>query len=72
MRVTSTDTLQLKALPLPARTCHKFDKIQLPLVSVPKLCAHGWNVTFDHDTVHVTNDSGDTVLRGHRDPIKNL
>ena len=56
MQATATDCLDLSNLPREARTCHKFNKVHLPLVSVPKLCAHGCTVHFGPATMHVTKN----------------
>ena len=57
MQSKATDCLALHNLPLTAQTCHKFDEeVHLPLVSVPKLCAHGCKVQFGPATVDVTNN----------------
>ena len=71
MKATATDSLTLSQLPTKARTCHKFDEIHLPLVSVPKLCANGCTVHFGDTTVNVTKD-GQVILTGTKDPTRNL
>eukprot|EP00536_Pseudo-nitzschia_multiseries_P018879 jgi/Psemu1/57773/gm1.57773_g len=53
MLSTATDLLDLPRLPLEARGCHKFDEVELPLVSVPKLCITGCHVEFSKDDVTV-------------------
>ena len=67
MQATVTDCLNLRDLPCEARTCHKLDKVNLPLVSVPKLCAHGCTVHFGPATVQVTKN-GQVILTGTKDP----
>eukprot|EP00536_Pseudo-nitzschia_multiseries_P016932 jgi/Psemu1/48510/gm1.48510_g len=51
MLSTATDLLDLPRLPLEAQGCHKFDEVELPLVSVPKLCRTGCHVEFSKDDV---------------------
>ena len=67
MQATATDCLNLRNLPREARTCHKFDKFHLPLVSVPKLCAHCCTVHFGPATVNVTKN-GQVILTGTKTP----
>eukprot|EP00536_Pseudo-nitzschia_multiseries_P003803 jgi/Psemu1/8562/gm1.8562_g len=64
--------LDLHQLPAKARGCHKFKEVDLPLVSVPKLCNHGYQVTFTRDNVEVLGPAKNTVLEGVRDPLRNL
>ena len=37
MQAKATDCLNLRNLPHEARTCHKFDEVHLPFVSVPRM-----------------------------------
>ena len=62
---------QPQSLPQEARTCHKFDDMHLPLVPVPKLCAHGCTVYFGPATVNVTKN-GRVILTGTKAPGRNL
>ena len=71
MQAKATDCLNLRNLPREARTCHKFDEVDLPLVSVPKLCAHGCTVHSGPATVYVTKN-GQVILTGTKDPARNL
>ena len=71
MQSKVTDCLAIHNLPSTARTCHKFDEVHLPLVSVPKLCAHGCKVHFGPTTVHMTKNV-QTVLLGKKDTTRNL
>ena len=70
MQAKATDCLNLSNLPREARTCHKFDKVHLPLVSVPNLCAHGCTVHFGPAAVHVTTKR-QVILSGTKDPARN-
>eukprot|EP00536_Pseudo-nitzschia_multiseries_P013056 jgi/Psemu1/33974/gm1.33974_g len=49
----ATDLLDLPRLPPAARGCHKFAEVELPLVSVPKLCSSRCHVEFSKDNVTV-------------------
>ena len=40
MQSKATDCLALSNLPSTAQTCYKVDEVDLPLVSITKLCAH--------------------------------
>ena len=71
MQSKATDCLDLGNLPRKARTCHKFEEVHLPLVSVPKLCAHGCTVHFGPLAVHVTKN-GQVILLGTKYPARNL
>ena len=71
MQAKAADCLNLSNLPHEARTCHKFDEVYLPLVSVPKLCAHGYIIHFDPATVHVTKN-GQVILSRIKDPTHNM
>lgn len=70
MQATSTDKLDLPLLPAPARECHKFREITVPLVSVGKLCDNDLYVTFSSTDVVVTNEkpviTGNIVMTGQR------
>eukprot|EP00536_Pseudo-nitzschia_multiseries_P006868 jgi/Psemu1/16321/gm1.16321_g len=72
MLSTATDLLDLPRLPLEARGCHKFDEVELPLVSVPKLCSTGCHVEFSKDDVTVIGPTQHVILTGQRDPLRNL
>eukprot|EP00536_Pseudo-nitzschia_multiseries_P017617 jgi/Psemu1/51768/gm1.51768_g len=72
MRSTATDLLDLPRLPLKARGCHKFNEVELPLVSVPKLCSTGCHVEFSKDNVTVIGPTQQVILTGQRDPLRNL
>ena len=65
MQAKTTDCLNLGNLPREARTCHKFDKVHLPLVC-PCCTVH-----FDPAAVHVTKN-GQVILSGTIDPTRNL
>ena len=71
MQSKATDCLNLGNLPCEARTCHKFEEVHLPLVSVPKLCAHGCKVQFGPKAMYVTKN-GQVILSGTKDPACNL
>ena len=71
MQAKATYCLNLGDLPQEARTCHKFDEVHLPLVSVPKLCAHGCTAHFSPTTMHV-NKNGQVILSRTKDPARNL
>ncbi|OEU20461.1 hypothetical protein FRACYDRAFT_181335 [Fragilariopsis cylindrus CCMP1102] len=55
MTSTSTDVLSLAKLPPLARTCHKFDDVSTPLLSVEKLCDNDLHVLFSQNKVTVTD-----------------
>ena len=67
----ATDCLDLGNLPIPAQTCHKFEEVNLPLVSVPKLCTYDYTVWFGPTTISVTKN-GQTVLTRTKDPTRNF
>ena len=71
MQSKATDCLDLSNLPREAHTYHKLEEVHLPLVSVPKLCAHGCTVNFAPAAVHVTKN-GQVILAGTKDPACNL
>ena len=70
MTSTSTDVLSLAKLPPLARTCHKFDDVSTPLLSVGKLCDNNLHVLFSQNKVTVTDKApiltGTTVMEGRR------
>jgi hypothetical protein len=70
MQATSIDKLDLPLLPAPARECHKFREIIVPLVSVGKLCDNDLYVTFSSTDAVVTNEkpviTGNIVMIGQR------
>jgi hypothetical protein len=70
MQAKSTDKLDLPRLPPPARECHKFSEITMPLVSVGKLCDNDLYVTFSGTNVVVTDKKpttkGNIVMEGQR------
>ena len=72
MQSVGTDRFVLPGLPSPARACHKFLKVSLPLVLVGTLCIHGMLVLFDKHNVTVFNKLGTIVTQGHKDPNRNL
>lgn len=72
MRAVATDTLGLPQLPRQARSCHKFNDISIPLISVPKLCEAGCTVDFQQDTVTINDKQGTTLVTGRRYPYRNL
>eukprot|EP00536_Pseudo-nitzschia_multiseries_P014179 jgi/Psemu1/37769/gm1.37769_g len=72
MQSTATDLLDLPRLPLEARGCHKFNEMELPLVSVPKLCSNRCQVQFSRDSVAVIGPTKNVILKGQRDPLRNL
>ena len=49
MQAIATDVLALPQLPPQARTCHKFNDIRIPPISVPKLCEAGCTVDFQQN-----------------------
>ena len=71
MQSKATDCVDLGNLPITAQTCHKFEEVHLPLLSIPKLCAHGCKVHFGQAAVHVTKN-GKLILAGTKDPTRNL
>ena len=71
MHSAATDVFYLEGAPIEARRCKKFYEVSLPLVSVGKLCVHGMTVTFDATGVYVYKN-GKEILRGRRDPLRNL
>jgi len=72
MQATATGVVAIPQLPKTARGCHKFKDIHLPLISVPKLCQAGCKVNFSKAKVDVTSHSGEHLLTGVMDPIRNL
>eukprot|EP00536_Pseudo-nitzschia_multiseries_P015898 jgi/Psemu1/219480/e_gw1.977.8.1 len=46
--------------------------MELPLVSVPKLCSAGCHVEFSKDDVTVLGPTQHVILTGLRDPLRNL
>jgi hypothetical protein len=71
MHSAATDVFYLKGAPIEARRCKKFYEVSLPLVSVGKLCVYGMTVKFNAVGVYVYKD-GKEILRGRRDPLRNL
>ena len=68
MHATTTDTLDLPQLSVEARGCHKYKDINLPLISVPKLCQAGCKVNFHQGTVTIKDTSGTELHTDERDP----
>lgn len=65
---SKTAILNMPHLPISARTCHIFDTITSPLLSIGKFCDHGMRATFDESSVTITcNVTNKTVLSGKRD-----
>ena len=55
-----------------AERCKKFVEVQLPLVSVGRLCAHGMTVVFDADNARIFSKEGRLLECGRRDPFRNV
>ena len=72
MRSVATDKLNLQSLPAAARTCHKFEHMPTPLLSVKTFCDNDLDVLFQRNKVTVTNAGGSTVLEGELDPTTDL
>ena len=72
MRSVSTDRFRLPGIDPEARTCKKFLEVKLPLISVGRLCKHGYLVAFDASSVYVFTANGGLITRGRRDPLRNL
>ena len=72
MRLVATDWYVHGTIPEQARTCKKFIKIILPLVSVGRLFVNGLIVAFDATHVYVLNKEGQILSTGTRDPEQNL
>ena len=68
----ATDMLDLKQLPRESCVSNKFHKIQVPLVSVKRLCDSDLEVHFKGKQVTVTDHLGTTVLAGVLDPKTEL
>lgn len=65
---SKTALLNMPHLPIAARTCHIFDTITAPLLSIGKFCDHGMNAAFDDRSVTIRcNVTNKTVLSGTRD-----
>ena len=62
MYSVASDVLKLCQLPLGARRCHKYAEVHLLLISVGKICQHGFTVTFTPDSVIVTRDHDKEVV----------
>eukprot|EP00532_Pseudo-nitzschia_australis_P017454 CAMPEP_0168248694 /NCGR_PEP_ID=MMETSP0141_2-20121125/1593_1 /TAXON_ID=44445 /ORGANISM="Pseudo-nitzschia australis, Strain 10249 10 AB" /LENGTH=127 /DNA_ID=CAMNT_0008184615 /DNA_START=96 /DNA_END=479 /DNA_ORIENTATION=- len=71
MRAVATDSLAIPQLPPQARTCHKFNDISIPLISLPKFCEAGRTVAFQQNQVTINDKQGTTLITGHRDPYRN-
>eukprot|EP00536_Pseudo-nitzschia_multiseries_P014584 jgi/Psemu1/39277/gm1.39277_g len=56
--------------PLEEHGCHKFDEVELPLVSVLKLCSNGCHVGFSKDDVAVISPTQQIILTGQPRPSK--
>ena len=72
MESVSTDRFPLPGIKAAARNCKKFVEVTLPLISVGRLCVHGYNVAFDAAHVYVFTKTGNLITRGRRDPLRNL
>ena len=72
MQATAIDTLDLLQLLAKARGCHKFKDINLPLISVPKLCRARCKVNFHQNTVTITDNLSTELIMGEWDPTHNL
>jgi hypothetical protein len=72
MKSVATDELNLTKLPAAARSCHKFEEMTIPLISVKRLCAADLDVLFRDRRVVVTDKQGTTVLAGALDPTTEL
>ena len=73
MRSVATDRFTMPGVPSTGRGCKKFYEVDLPLVSVGKLCVNGMKVSFADEGVEVKNKSnGAIVTTGCRDPVRNL
>ena len=73
MRSVATDRFTMPGIPRTGRECKKFHEVELPLVSVGKLCVNGMKVSFDDKGVEVKNKSNGTIVTtGRRDPVRNL
>ena len=55
---------------LAAKKCHKFNKIWLPLLSMPQLCKNKLTVKFKGETVEVSDSDGNVLIKGFLDPVK--
>ena len=66
------DNIYFSKLPLAAKKCHKFNKIWLPLLSVPQLCKNKLTVTFKGETVEVSDSDGNVLIKGFFNPVKDL
>ena len=64
--------LDLKQLPPESRASDKFHEIQVPLISVKRLCDLDLEVHFRNKQVTVTDHLGTTVLAGALDPKTEL
>eukprot|EP00536_Pseudo-nitzschia_multiseries_P011447 jgi/Psemu1/28910/gm1.28910_g len=51
---------------------HAGNEVELPLVSVLKLCSNGCHVEFSKDDVTVIGPTQQVILTGQRDPLRNL
>ena len=73
MEARATDILNIPTLPETSRVCHKFNEIDLPLVSGKKLADAGCTVIQNtHGAWVLNNKTGEIVLKGDMDTTKNL
>ena len=79
MTSIATDQLNAPKLPLVARTTHLFNEINVPLLSVNKLCAgdlavlfHGPNATVFKPTQPAISIDGEPILHGTLDKTNEL
>ena len=72
MQSVSTNRFRLPGIDASARTCKKFFKVKLSLISVGRLCVHGYLVAFDASSVYVFTENDALVTKGRRDPLRNL
>ena len=68
MEARATDILNIPTLPETSRVCHKFNEIELPLVSGKKLADAGCTVIQNtHGAWVLDNKTGEIVLKGDMD-----
>ena len=73
IKSSATDLLDLKQLTMKSRISNKFHEIQMPLISVKRLCDSDLEVHFKAKQVTVTDQLGTTtVLAGALDPKTEL
>ena len=72
MQSLAEDIIHFNKLPLAAKKCHKFKEIWLPLLSVPQLCRSKLTVTFQGETVEVSDSSDNVLITGFLDHVRDL